>query len=78
MEEVAKNGNCPVEKSAFPTFIDEKKVARIFEISVRTVQQWRLKGHGPPYTKISSLVRYNLEAVLTWAAAQTKKSTSEK
>ncbi len=48
------------------TLRDEKQEAARLGFSVRTLQQWRVKGGGPPFHKIGSAVRYNPEAVDAW------------
>jgi hypothetical protein len=54
---------------------DEKREAARLGFSVRTLQQWRLKGGGPPYLKIGSAVRYNPEAVDAWLSERTRSNT---
>lgn len=55
---------------------DEKREAARLGFSVRTLQQWRVKGGGPPYLKIGSAVRYNPEAVDAWLNDRTRSNTS--
>jgi predicted DNA-binding transcriptional regulator AlpA len=56
---------------------DEKREAERLGISVRTLQQWRRTGDGPPYVKMGSAVRYNPEAVDAWVADRTVNSTAQ-
>lgn len=47
-----------------------KEVASICGVTPRTVGDWRQKGEGPPYVKLSSrVVRYRREDVLAWIAS---------
>lgn len=55
---------------------DERREAERLGVSVRTLQQWRRTGGGPPYVKMNSAVRYNPEAVDAWLAERTVMSTS--
>jgi predicted site-specific integrase-resolvase len=55
----------------------EKREAERLGVSVRTLQQWRRTGDGPPYVKMGSAVRYNPEAVDDWIVARTVTSTSQ-
>lgn len=55
---------------------DEKREAARLGFSVRTLQQWRLRGGGPPYLKIGSAVRYNPDAVDVWLNDCTRSNTS--
>ena len=56
---------------------DEKREAERLHLSVRTLQQWRVKGGGPPYLKLGAAVRYNPEAVDKWLAERTVTNTSQ-
>jgi predicted DNA-binding transcriptional regulator AlpA len=55
----------------------EKQEAARLGFSVRTLQQWRLRGGGPPYLKIGSAVRYNPDAVDAWLNERTRHSTAQ-
>jgi hypothetical protein len=59
-----------------PAHIDEKAAATVLGLSVRTLQQWRVKGGGPPFGKFGANVRYNPEALARWIAANTATTTS--
>ena len=68
---------------AFPTpaplirLHDEKTEAARIGFSVRTLQNWRLRGDGPPYFKIHSAVRYRPELTDDWVQAQLRVHTSQ-
>lgn len=38
--------------------MSEREAAEVLQISVRTLQAWRVKGGGPRYIKIGRSVRY--------------------
>jgi hypothetical protein len=46
--------------------------------SVRTLQQWRVKGGGPPYIKVGVSVRYNPEAVDVWLNERARTGTARR
>lgn len=46
-------------------------------ISVRTLNNWRTTGNGPPFTKIGGAVLYKRADVERWEHARTVNSTSE-
>lgn len=46
----------------------EKDVARILNVSVRTVQRARADGDGPPFLKIRGSIRYAHHSVLGFIA----------
>jgi hypothetical protein len=51
---------------AAPVFLTEQQVADLICQSVRTVQKWRLTGHGPCFHKFGQSVRYSLTDVHGW------------
>lgn len=42
-----------------------------------TLEIWRTQGTGPAYKKIGRLVRYSLEDLDAYIAAQSRRSTSQ-
>lgn len=42
------------------------QVAELLQISVRTLEDWRLTQTGPPYRKMGKHVRYLRSEVLAW------------
>jgi excisionase family DNA binding protein len=60
-----------------PVFVGEDQVAKILDVSLRTVQRLRATGEGPRYRKFGRLVRYAVADVMAWADAQVRGSTSE-
>jgi hypothetical protein len=54
-----------------------QETASFLHLSDQTLANWRWKGCGPPFIKMNGAVRYDPEAVRTWAASQTQTSTSE-
>jgi predicted DNA-binding transcriptional regulator AlpA len=47
----------------FDRLMTEKEVAKILGLGLSTIQQYRLKGRGPIYCKISRMVRYRASDV---------------
>lgn len=64
----------PQQESAL---LKETQVAKLLEVSHRTLQGWRVEGKGPPYRKISRLIRYDRNEVMDWLASQRRRSTSD-
>jgi predicted DNA-binding transcriptional regulator AlpA len=54
---------------------DEKREAERLGFSVRTLQQWRVKGGGPPFLKLGSSVRYDPARVDEWLNARVHTNT---
>lgn len=58
--------------------IDERAAAEFIGYSVRALQNWRVRGGGPPFVKVSARsVRYRRRELIAWADARLVASTSE-
>lgn len=58
--------------------IDEKQAAEFLGYTVRALQNWRVRGGGPKFVKVSRRsVRYRRRALIAWADALTVSSTSQ-
>jgi hypothetical protein len=59
-------------------FLDEGRAAELLSINPRTLQQWRLRGTGPQFVRISSrCIRYRYRDLMAWADRLLRSSTSE-
>jgi hypothetical protein len=63
-------------------FVDEEVAARIIGFAVGTLQQWRVKGTGPPYYKKTNgnkqgPVRYKVSELREWMHTWRRSHTSE-
>lgn len=60
------------------TLVDEREAASILCYSVRALQNWRHRGGGPDFVKVSSRsVRYRRSDLEKWIAARTVSNTSQ-
>jgi hypothetical protein len=64
-----------------PEFVDEDAAARVLGFEVGTLQQWRVRGGGPPYLKFSrgnkqGAVRYDLAELRAWARCSHRRQNS--
>lgn len=60
------------------TLVDEREAASILCYSVRALQNWRHRGGGPRFVKVSSRsVRYRRADLLDWIAERTVSHTSQ-
>lgn len=60
------------------TLIDEKEAASMVCYSVRALQNWRHRGGGPAFVKVSARsVRYRRRDILAWIDARTVANTSQ-
>lgn len=66
----------------YPDYLDrllnEKEAAEFLNYSVRALQNWRLRGGGPRYVKVSSRsVRYRRRDLLAWVEEHLRSNTSD-
>ncbi|KFI65740.1 phage transcriptional regulator, AlpA [Bifidobacterium cuniculi] len=55
--------------SASERMLTAREVARMLHVSERTVSNWRYRGEGPDFVRISkTCVRYRLSDVRRWMA----------
>lgn len=58
--------------------INEKEAAGFLGYSIRALQNWRYRGGGPDFVKVSRRsVRYRRKDLIAWADRNTVSSTSE-
>jgi predicted DNA-binding transcriptional regulator AlpA len=57
--------------------LTEKQVATLLEVSIKTLQGWRLKGGGPPYVKMGRLIRYAESDLEAYVIEKRRTSTSD-
>lgn len=59
--------------------IPEKEAAKFLGYTPRALQNWRLRGGGPEYIKVSARsIRYRRRDLMAWVEARRRNSTSEK
>lgn len=58
--------------------INETDAADFLGYSIRALQNWRVRGGGPPYVRISSRsIRYRRRELNAWAEGRLERNTSE-
>ena len=58
--------------------VDEKEAAQFLGYSVRALQNWRVRGGGPRFVKVSARsIRYRFCDLLEWSESKLVSSTSE-
>lgn len=58
--------------------IDERQAAEYLCYSVRALQNWRIRGGGPQFVKVSSRsVRYTRRDLQAWIAGRKVSNTSQ-
>lgn len=60
-------------------FLSVKQVSERWggQVKVRTLNNWRQTGGGPPYVKVGGSILYKLSDIVAWEASRTVSSTSE-
>ena len=66
-----------------PEYLDqllcEKDAAAFLGYTIRALQNWRLRGGGPQYVKVSARsIRYRRRDLIAWVEARLRHNTSEK
>ena len=57
--------------------LDEKEAAKYLGFSPRSLQNWRVRGGGPRFVKVSKRsVRYRISDLVAWVENRTRSSTS--
>lgn len=54
----------------------ERAAADYLQVSMRTLQSWRVKGGGPCFLKLGRAVRYERKALDAWLAARRYENTA--
>lgn len=57
--------------------LTEVQAAEFLNLSVRTLQSWRVSGSKIPFVRCGRAVRYNFADLLAWIRANTITSTTE-
>ena len=61
-----------------PRAFDETQLARRWDISARTLQQWRRMGIGPIYLKLGNRVSYRREDIEQYERQALRRGTGER
>lgn len=56
----------------------ERDAALFLNLSVRTLQDWRVSGRGPSFVKIGRRVQYRLADLEGYVATCVRRSTSDR
>ena len=68
----------PDDPDFLDRLIDEREAASFLCYSVRALQNWRVRGGGPRFVKVSGRsVRYRRRDLIAWIEERTRSNTSE-
>jgi phage terminase Nu1 subunit (DNA packaging protein) len=51
--------------------LNEVQAAEFLDLSIRTLQAWRVRSAGPPFVKAGRAVRYRRRDLIDWIDANT-------
>ncbi|MHB0979548.1 MAG: helix-turn-helix transcriptional regulator [Thermoleophilia bacterium] len=66
-----------VKKTSGPVLLDTVQAAERLNLSNKTLEQWRVKGGGPPFIKLGGGVRYDSAELEAWVSTRRRRSTSD-
>ena len=71
--------NAPLrDEDHYDRLINEKEAADYLGYTDRALQNWRLRGGGPLFVRVSKRsIRYRRRDLIAWAEAKLVKSTSD-
>ena len=58
-------------------FVDSHGAAQFLCVAEQTIANWRLRGGGPPFSKIGAKILYDIADLVRFVAERKVKSTSE-
>ncbi len=68
----------PENPAYYDSLINETEAAKFLGYTVRALQNWRVRGGGPKFVKISSRsIRYRRRELIAWAEAHMVSNTSQ-
>jgi hypothetical protein len=57
--------------------INEREAATLLRLSVKCLQNWRVRGDGPPFVRLGRCVRYEVPALEAFVQEAVRRSTSD-
>ena len=63
--------------SKMPRWLRVKAAAAHLKLGVSTMNKWRLTGGGPPFSRLGTIIVYDVADLDAWASARRVRSTSE-
>lgn len=57
--------------------INEREAATLLRLSIKCLQNWRVRGGGPPYIRLGRAIRYEVPALEAFVQEGVRRSTSD-
>ncbi|MCC3306605.1 helix-turn-helix domain-containing protein [Sneathiella sp. HT1-7] len=68
----------PESQAYYDSLINETEAAKFLGYTVRALQNWRVRGGGPDFVKVSSRsIRYRRRDLISWAESLLVANTSQ-
>jgi hypothetical protein len=77
LEAIREADTNPQPANDADALLTEAQASDLLNLSIRTLQAWRLRGGGPAFVKCGRAVRYRRSDLVSWVEANTKDNTSE-
>jgi predicted DNA-binding transcriptional regulator AlpA len=72
------NSNTPTNQEYYDQLLSEAEAATFLSYSRRALQNWRIRGGGPQFVRVSCRsIRYRRRDLIAWSEARLAHSTSE-
>lgn len=73
-----RNTNGALDPDYLDRLLNEQQAAEFLSYSVRALQNWRTRGGGPQYVKVSSRsIRYRRRDLIAWAESKITAHSTE-
>lgn len=69
--------NIPLQSSQLPSYLCTQQAAQYLQVSTQWLEIGRVKGYGPPYIKLSRMVRYKTSDLDEWMSNHRQGNTLE-
>ena len=77
MSTTSHNDTADLPPDYYDCLMDEREAAAFLSYSVRALQNWRVRGGGPIFVKVSARsIRYRRRDLISWATDRLVSNTS--
>ena len=65
-------------KKEWESWLTPDDVGHLLAVSVKTLANWRVRGTGPPFSKMGHTIRYRYADIQTFMADRMQKRTTQR
>ncbi len=73
---MARTAQAQAPASDLDEYLTTAELAELLKVPVRTIEDWRYRGEGPPAIKIRGTLRYPKRRVREWLEAKVEAAAS--